>query len=96
MDDVKKTKIWKKFKEITNSNGFASVVCKSIVGIIVWAGALIPTWIYLGIRWLFGPEGFWQELAIFIICAAVIGWLQVILAIAAFVLTVSIIVSDEL
>jgi len=96
MDAVKQTKIWKRFKQITSSNVFVSIVIKSIVGIIVWAGALIPFWIYLIARWISGPEGFWQEIAIILICAIVIGWLQAILAIGAFILTISIIIDDIL
>jgi len=64
--------------------------------VVFWIGALIPTWLYLIARWISGPEGFWQELAVLVICCIVMGWLQVILAIVAFGLTMAIIVDDTI
>jgi hypothetical protein len=57
---------------------------------------LIPTWLYFLIRWLSSPEGFWQEFAIVIVMLVCIGWLQVILAFFAFMITVSIIIDDTI
>ena len=96
MESVKNLKWIKSFKKFTNSNGFTSFVAKAIATIVIWVGALIPTWLYLIARWIAGPDGFWQELAIIVICAIVMGWLQVILAIVAFGLTMAIIVDDTI
>jgi len=60
-----------------SSNGFLSF----IAGIIIWMIALIPTWIFICIRWLINPEGFWQELALIVAAFIVMGWLQGILLI---------------
>jgi hypothetical protein len=64
--------IW--IKKITNKNW----VAKFIVLLIIWPIALIPTWLYMLIRYLISPFGFWQELATFLVCAIFIGWIQVI------------------
>ena len=46
---------------------------------VVWLVALTPTWLYLGIRFLLGPEGFWQNLVLFGIGALILGSLQFVL-----------------
>lgn len=96
MRDLKNSKWIKSYKRFTNSNAFTSVVAKIIVTIVIWVGVLIPTWVYLFIRWIADPVGFWQEFAILVICMAVIGWLQVILAIGGFFLTMAAIMDDDL
>ena len=95
-NDIKNLKYVKKFKNFTNSNAFISVVAKIIIAIVIWVGVLIPTWIYLFIRWVADPVGFWQELAIIIICMVVMGWLQVLLAFGGFFLTMAAILDDNL
>lgn len=60
-----------------------SWVAKIIVLFIIWPIALIPFWIYLLLRYLITPIGFWQELAILLVCAIFIGWLQVIALVMA-------------
>ena len=81
---VKNNKFVKSLKNFANSN----FVAKIIIAIIIWAVALIPTWIYIITRLLIDPAGFWQELALFCIFAIVIGWLQAILAIFGGVITI--------
>ena len=96
MKDIKQSKPFMKIKEITSSSGFISGFIKTIAIVIFWIIALIPTWLYLLIRWMAGPEGFWQELAIVIICMVVIGWLQVILAFGAVFLSFALIFDDTI
>ena len=71
----------------------SNFILKCIGGFIIWVIALIPTWLYLLIRWLIGPESFWQELALFVIGVIVIGWLQIILIAAGVFLTI--LITDE-
>lgn len=91
MKTIKNHKWVKKLEEIANT----SVVAKIIVGIIIWTGVLIPTWLYLLIRWISSPIGFWQEALIVIVCMVIMGWLQVLLAVGGFMLTISLLVSDD-
>ena len=90
--DIQNNKTVKRIKKFTNSSFFA----KTIIGIVLWVGALIPTWIYFLIRWAAGPDGFWEEFALIAICLIVIGWLQALLFFFAFVLTIVLILEDEL
>jgi len=96
ISDIKNLKYVKKFKQITNSSAFTSVVAKIIVTIVIWIGVLIPTWIYLLIRVISDPAGFWQELAILLICMVVMGWFQVLLAFGGFFLTMALILDDTI
>jgi hypothetical protein len=73
----------------------SSWFAKIIVSLIIWSIALVPTYLYLLVRWGIGPEGFWQELALIITCAIVIGWLQAILLFLAIMTTIVVLV-DEL
>jgi len=94
IQDLKNSRFMQTVKNFFNKGAVASFIAKTIATCIIWVGALIPTWLYLLVRMIAGPEGFWQELAILVICAIVVGWLQVILAIIAFVLTFAILVED--
>lgn len=69
----------------------SNCIAETIAIFIFWIIALIPVYIYLLLRWFIEPIDFWQELALFLVCALTIGWLQVILAFFAFVLTVRLI-----
>jgi hypothetical protein len=73
-----------------NSSWFAKI----IIGVVMWAGVLIPTWIYLVVRWFIAPADFWQELAIIVICGAVIGWIQAILIFLGFTFTIILLFED--
>ncbi len=87
----------KKFRKfINNKDVLDSILAKFLATVIIWAGALIPIWLYMLIRLMASPVGFWQEFAIIIVCGIVMGWLQVGLAIFAFALTVGIIVDDKI
>ena len=73
----KKTMRW--IANATNKSWIAAVIVLSIV----WVIALIPTWLYLIVRWGIGPAGFWEELALFAVACIAIGWLQGILLFVA-------------
>lgn len=100
MAEVKKkisnNRIVQGFKRFCNSNAVLSVVAKTIACVVIWTIGLIPFWLYLIIRWIAGPAGFWQELAIIVICMIVVGWIQVIMGIGAAILSLSIIVDDNI
>ena len=96
VSDVKNLKYVKKFRNFTSSSLFLSIVAKVIASIVIWAGVLIPTWGYLLIRWAAGPDGFWQEIAVLLICMVVMGWLQVLLAMGGFMLTLALILDDTI
>ncbi len=49
--------------------------------LLVLVVALIPTWLYLGIRFLMEPDGFWQEMAVAGCGLLFLGGVQFILAI---------------
>lgn len=61
-----------------NRSQFVDLLVKS--GVLI--AALIPTWIYLGLWSLMGPEGFWQVLAMLAVGAVVFLGMQVVLLIA--------------
>lgn len=73
--------------KFANSN----LIAETIAILIFWIIALVPLWIYLVLRWLINPIDFWQELAIFLVCGITMGWIQVILAFIALVLTAKLI-----
>lgn len=78
--DFKKTKIYDKIRRAINSN----FVAKTLALIVIWVVVLVPVWIYLSIRALVDPIGFWQELALFFVCAICMGWLQGLLGFFGF------------
>jgi len=59
--------------------------------IIIWPIALIPIFIYILVRMLLVPVGFWQEFALIAGWCIVLGWLQVILGIFVVFITLAII-----
>jgi len=81
-------------KRFIGSNFFFDTVAKVIFTIAIMTVALIPTWIYLTIRWLTQPDDFWQEFAIFAVCGLAIGWLQVIMLLVGGGLALRIILED--
>lgn len=78
---IKESKYIKSFKRFISGNKFTTFFALTIASIIILVFALIPSWFFLGIRFLIGPEGFWQEFALFAISMIVIGWLQAIMLI---------------
>ena len=80
--------IW--IKKATNK----SWIAKIIVLFIIWPIALIPTWLYMLIRYLISPFGFWEELATFLVCAIFFGWIQVIALILAIGMSLVLIFDD--
>lgn len=91
---LKESAPMKTFSKIVNSNAFVSFFAKGILLIITWIVALIPVWFYLLVRWLIDPIGFWQEMAMFVVAAIVIGWVQIILGIFAAVFTFIVLFED--
>ena len=91
---IKKSTPIQRLKNFFNKGVVVSFIAKTIAITLIWIGALIPIWLYLITRWLTSPEGFWQELAIIIIAAVLVGWLQVILIILALALTFTLIAED--
>lgn len=91
---IKNSAAMKKLNKITSSNVYISFVVKTVLMIILWACALVPTWLYLLVRWSIGPATFWQDFAIFVVAAVVAGWLQVLLAIFGFIITFIILFED--
>jgi len=89
-ESLRKNNLIRSLKRFANSN----FVAKILIGALVWVIALIPAWIYLGVRFLINPFGFWQELAIFVIFAVVIGWAQFLLFMGGIILTVILIFED--
>lgn len=85
--ELKNTKVYRWVADICNT----SFVAKVLVLIIIWGVALIPVDLFLLLRWIIGPEGFWQELALIVAVAIAIGWLQAILIFIAIVLSITVI-----
>ena len=84
------SKIVKYIIKIANTSWGA----KTIAAIVVWGIALIPFYIYLLARWITNPEGFWQQLAVIVICGMTIGWLQIIALFFAVIITLKLILED--
>jgi len=93
---LKNNKWMKSFKRFTDCSDFISFIAKAIFTLIIWAIALIPFWLYLVIRLIAEPVGFWQELATVALCIIFMGWFQVMLAFGAAVLTASLIFDDTI
>ena len=77
-------------RQFANSNFFV----KTILGLVIWVLAFIPAYFYFLVRWLIGPETFWQEFAIFCIFLISIGWIQGLMAFVAVVLTLILIFEE--
>ena len=60
---------------------FKDIVKRSLIQIGAIIVALIPLWVYLGVRAFLSPDGFWQELIVLGLGAWVLGIVQVILII---------------
>jgi hypothetical protein len=73
-----------------NSSAFA----KTIFFIIMWAIALIPTWLSLLVFWLLAPVGFLQVFLTLALCVVIFGAPQIGLGIMAALLTFGLIVED--
>lgn len=91
---IRNSAVMQSYRKIVDSNLFVSIFVKGISLIIVWACALIPFWMFLFVRWMIGPDDFWQEFAVFCVAAIVIGWAQVIMAIVGFVFSMIILIED--
>jgi len=71
--DIKKIMEMGYIKRLASSN----FVGKTVVGLIVWVIALIPTYIFFLIRWGVDPVGFWQELGLVCVVGFFVGWMQI-------------------
>ncbi len=74
--------------------GESHITVKIVASLVVWSVALIPGYIYLLAFWITSPDTFWQNFALVLVWTFVLGWVQVILAIIAGVMTFAIVFSD--
>ncbi|MDO8560790.1 MAG: hypothetical protein Q7R91_01075 [bacterium] len=58
-----------------------NALVKILLSVISLAIALVPVWFYLLIRYLFSPEGYWQNLILFGLFTWFLGFLQMVLLI---------------
>jgi len=84
------SKIIQSLLQVRTSN----IAFKAIAMAIIWAIALIPTYIYLIARWITNAEGFWEELAVMIVCGAILGWIQLITLFVVIILSFKLIFED--
>lgn len=84
-------------KKFINNNSFinSNFVFKFIVSIFIFIFALIPTWVYLLIRWFIEPHGFWQEFAILAASSVALGWLQIILIVIGGTIILQLLLEDN-
>ena len=76
---IKKSDAYKKTMRWISQTCNKGWIAMTIVLSIIWVVALIPTWLYLIVRWGLGPAGFWEELGLLAVACITIGWLQGIL-----------------
>jgi len=95
-EDVRKWSIIAWFNDISKSNAFLTFCAKFIVITVLWIGLLIPVWFYLGIRWLLLPLTKIQELILLGIMIIPVGGIQMLLAFVGFIITVSLIIEDNI
>jgi hypothetical protein len=62
-------------------NDILAVLVKALATIVVGALALSPTWIYLGIKNMLDPQGFWQNFVLIGAGFWILGGLQILLII---------------
>jgi hypothetical protein len=87
---LRNTRIYNWIVDFCNTN----IVAKIIVLVLIWVVVSIPMDFYLLIRWMIGPEGFWQELALIVAGAIAIGWLQGILMFFGIILSIAVITEE--
>jgi hypothetical protein len=63
------------------------VVMGLVGSVVIWALMLIPLWIFIGVRSLASPKGFWQELAMGVVGIWILGALQLVAIFWGVVLT---------
>jgi len=68
-----------------------STITNWILTIILLAMALIPTWLFLLIKNLLNPEGFWQQFVVYGFGLWLFGGLQFVLILAALGILVQVI-----
>ena len=52
---------------------------KLILSLVSFVLCFIPTWLYLLVKWILSPEGFWQNIILFGVGVWILGSIQVIL-----------------
>ena len=88
--DMKDNKHVQKLIKFANSN----FVTKIVIGFLLWVVALLPTWMYIGVRSLIEPSGFWEEFATFIPFAIVLGLPQFVLIVLGIGFSLALIFED--
>ena len=68
-----------------------SVGAKVLCMLGTWAVALIPFWLYLLARFLFNPEGFWENLVLAGIGLYIMGTIQFFMFCFGLAITIAII-----
>jgi len=90
IETLKNNKHVQKLMKIASSN----FVGKIVLGFLIWVATLLPTWMYIGVRFLIDPLGFWQEFAIFMTFAIILGLPQFILIVLGIGLLLALIFED--
>ena len=83
------TKSFRSFKD-----SLLSFVVNSTFLIITLAIALLPTWIYLLVKFFFSPQGFWQNAFLLGISVWFLGGLQVVIFILWLIFALKLCLSD--
>jgi hypothetical protein len=88
-EKIEDGRTWAKKK--ANSN----VVTKIIASLIIAFGTFIPVYVLGLFWWIANPAGFWEKLAVIVLWAFVLGWLQILCLIGGCILIAGILL-DEL
>ena len=72
--------------QMTAKQKFYNWVATLVVALV----ALAPTWFWIIARWLMEPEGFWQNFILFGVGLWLMGFVQLVLIVVAFMLIVAI------
>jgi hypothetical protein len=70
-------------------------VAKAICFILIWVVATLPFDVYWLLRWLFSPETFWENLALFVGWCVLLGWVQAVFFIFGVVITLQLLLEDK-
>jgi hypothetical protein len=79
-------------KKENNGRGIQAML-KFVLTVVVFVAMLVPTWLYLLVRFLLSPEGFWQNMIVLSIGVYLLGAIQLILLVVGCLLIVGIIQS---
>jgi hypothetical protein len=66
------------------------VILALIATVFIWVLALIPTWIFLGVKSFANPEGFWQNIVLLGVGVWVLGGIQMVFVIGGLAVSFSV------